>query len=191
MRININHKGKQNLINNNLEKIGIIINLNVNNEIKFIIPEYSSKLEFINDPYFYVNIIQCLVNIEALKDIFLNRNKLLNTKIVIENRNITFHFYKLMELIWLDSYNKKNIVELEKQSKIFLKEIKEKFVKEKAEKEEPVLQNFKLLIEFILLSMHYDQQIDNKDILEYSIKNLKDYIGKGNTFIYNIFLYLD
>ena len=69
-----------------------------------------------------------------------------------------------MELI----YCNKNIDELENQSKIFLVEIKEKFAKEN------ILENMKLLIEFILLSMHCEQQpIFPKDRIEYNETKLK------------------
>ena len=190
MRINIKQKAKQNLINNDLEKIGIILNLNVNNNIEFIIPEYSSKLDFINDSYFYVNVIQCLANIEPLKDIFLNRSKLLIKKIVRENRNITFHFYKLMELIWFNSSYNKNIDEAEIQSEIFLVEIREKFAEEEEVEKKSILQNIKLLIELILLSMHCEQQINNNNILEYNKIKLKDNMHqRTKTFISDIFFF--
>ena len=184
MRINIEHK-LQFLINDNLEKIGIILNVNVDVKNKFIIPEYSNKLEFINDSYFYVNVIQCLVNIEDLKKIFLNRSELFKKKIVDENEYITFHFYKLIGLIWLNFYCNTYFDELENQSEIFLVEIKEKFDKEN------ILKNMKLLIEFILLSMHKEQIAKNNNkSISYKETTLKKFYTKNKpTFISDIFFF--
>ena len=65
------------------------------------IKEYSKCLEFIPNTYFYFGIIQCLVNIKQLREIFLNKQFLIDKKI-IENSSITKKYIKYFSIngIW-------------------------------------------------------------------------------------------
>ena len=75
-----------------LNNIGFYININ-NKEISNIKNhEYSKYLNYIPNTYFYCGIIQCLVNIKALRKIFLNKQLLINKKF-IENSPITTKLY--------------------------------------------------------------------------------------------------
>ena len=63
----------QKLVNLDLEEIGefLNINLNLNNNIS----NYSRQLEMTENTFYYNGVIQCLVNIDPFKKLFLNRNK--------------------------------------------------------------------------------------------------------------------
>ena len=177
MKINLNQKGKQNIINSDFKKIGIFLNLNKNNINKYIIPEYSEILGFIKDSFFYSYVIQCLVNIGPIKQIFLNRSNLLK-KIIGGNRSITLNFYKLIEMIYFDYSNHLN------QAEIFIAEIMEK------SKQSLILKDIKSLIEFLLLSMHYEQQINDNNTIDYDIIKFKEKIGEEiKTFVRDIFFF--
>ena len=188
MGININKKGKQNLINYDLEKVGIFLNLNDNR--KYFKPtDHSKNLEMIIGSDIYNSVIKSLVNIRDLKEIFLNRTKLYNKKIIQKNEGVTYIFYKLIQFMWSESSNNLDDNNTEKneesQNSILLIELKTKF-----ENISP-LQNTKLLIESILLSIHYEQQKDNfnKNILNYDISKLRENMHKINTFISDIFFF--
>ena len=57
-----------------LNNIGFYINVN-NKEINNInIREYSKGHQYIPNTYFLLGIIQCLINIKPLKEIFLNKH---------------------------------------------------------------------------------------------------------------------
>ena len=137
----------------------------------------------------YNSVIKSLVNIGDLKEIFLNRTKLYNKRIIQKNINITYIFYKLIQFMWSESSNNLDDNNIEKneesQNSILLIELKTKF-----ENISP-LQNTKLLIESILLSIHYEQQKDNynNSILNYDIFKLRENMHKINTFISDIFFF--
>ena len=87
MKIDLTKKEKQNLINSKFEKIGKFICLNENINVKIINPVIHSRiLENIEDSYFFNRVIQCLVNIGPLKELFLNRNNLYDKKIIQEKK---------------------------------------------------------------------------------------------------------
>ena len=101
----INHENnnieKKTLYDIDLNKIGFYINLNKKEINNIKIKEYSKCLEFIPNTYFYFGIIQCLVNIKQLREIFLNKQFLIDKKI-IENSSITKKYIKYFNIngIW-------------------------------------------------------------------------------------------
>ena len=90
-----------------LNKIGIYFNLNKKKINNIIIPEYTKNIGYIQEAYFYCGIMQCLVNIKQLREIFLNKD-LLITNNLIENTIITKKFYKIFQNIWYDENNKES-----------------------------------------------------------------------------------
>ena len=98
MGIDFSKKGKQDLIDIGMEQIGLFYKENeIIDGIDY--PKYSRPLDE-NETYYYNDVIQCLVNIDQLKNLFLNRKKLFNKNIVKENKKVTFSFYKLMQYMW-------------------------------------------------------------------------------------------
>ena len=97
----INNIEKKTLYDIDLNKIGFYINLNKKEINNIKIKEYSKCLEFIPNTYFYFGIIQCLVNIKQLREIFLNKQFLIDKKI-IENSSITKKYIKYFNIngIW-------------------------------------------------------------------------------------------
>ena len=152
MGIDFYKKEKQYLIDLEFKKLGLFFNnyekIENNDNIY-----YSRPLERNEGSYKYNDIIQCLVNIGPLKDLFLNRNKLYKEKIIEENKKITFNFYKLMQYMW--HWDPIIINNDDDQSMIFMIEIISLF------NNNLILNDIKLLIEFILLSMHCETKLIN------------------------------
>ena len=66
--------------------------------------EYSKGFEYVPKTYFYCGIIQCLVNIKLLINIFLNKHFLIDNKL-IENSPITKKLYQIFQEKWHWTYN--------------------------------------------------------------------------------------
>ena len=173
----------QKLLNFDLEEICTVLNININ--IKNSIISCSKPLKKIEYSFFYNGVIQCLVNINQLKDLFLNRIKFKNTKIT---GTVSINFYKLMQYMWIFKDNKKNKDEiLPIDNDVFL------YVIFKLTKNDNnIFKDIKRLIEFILLSMHYENNLNNnipnEQKMNYEINNLKKMSKeKNNSFIKKIF----
>jgi hypothetical protein len=136
---------------------------------------HSNSLEYFNDFIYYNGVLQCLVNIEPLKDIFLNRNKLSNE--IINNTIITKDFYYLMQYMWNNT--KDNMQNT--QASIFLIDLE--FLSQD-------LNKIKSLIEVIILSMHYEHNDHNEQKKNYDINDLKkDFLEKKYSFISDLFFF--
>ena len=85
MGINFSTKAIQPLINYKLGTF-LIINKNINININKYENEIHSRSLINNEALLYNGLIQCLVNIGPLKDIFLNRINLYNKKINNEKK---------------------------------------------------------------------------------------------------------
>ena len=198
MGVNYNREKKQNLFNFRLEKIGLIYFLNSNLEYNYPLHN-SNTLENIKDSHYYNGVIQCLINIRPLKHIFLNRSRLVNSVLVdkkninenkVDNNNkkkITLEFYKLIQYMWHKYYpNENNEDNNGNQAIIFLSEINN------ISKEKNLFSNIKYLIQFILLSMHFEQRLNennNKEI-KYNLKEFKKTFHEiKNTFISDLFFF--
>ena len=177
----------QELINLDLEVIGKFLNKeikNINNNT-----DYSKPLPKVEESFYYNGVIQSLVNIDQLKRLFLNRAKLL--KKIRKNHKMSMNFYKLMQYMWIFKENKNNKEEiLSINSYIFLSDILE------LSKNVDIFKDIKQLIEFILLSMHCEQKL-NQNIQEkdeqninYEIDNLKEMSTEiKNSFIKELFFF--
>ena len=185
-----NQGERQYLYNYKLEKIGLIFFLN--DDKKYNYPLYHSNiLENIKDSHYYNGVIQCLANITQLKHIFLNRNKLIDQKIVnkktVDKKIITYNFYKFIQYMWYNNtYNKNFDDNNSNQAIIFLIEI------QRVSGDNKLLSNIKNLIGFLLLSMHCEQKINenNDHKIKYSLKELEKTCYKDkNTFISDLFFF--
>ena len=186
MGIDLSKKGRQKLIDIDIKKIGEFINFN-NGIEKIDYVQYSRPLER-NEILIYNNTIQCLVNIGPFKDLFLNRNQLYKEKMIQENKKITNNFYKLMQYMWHWSYkdNNKN----EDQNLNFMIELSTLYNDKNNNNifNNNIVDDIKLLIEFILLSMHCESILDNN--INYNIDELKkEFYNNGNSFIKDIFFF--
>ena len=182
MGIDFTKKTKQHLINNKLEEIGSFLILNENINITIYKNEIYSRSLMNNDAPFYNGIIQCLVNIRPLKDIFLNRNNLYNKKIIHEKKIVTMLFYKLMNYMW----NSNNNNDDKDHSFIFLTEI------QTLSKKIGIFNDIHLLIEYILLSINYEQQLNynNNLKIDYKFNEIEKSFNKyKNSFINDIFFF--
>jgi hypothetical protein len=82
-----------------LNNIGFYINVN-NKEINNInIHEYSKGHQFIPNTNFLLGIIQCLINIKPLREIFLNKQVIIDDKL-IENSPIIKKLYQIIQERW-------------------------------------------------------------------------------------------
>ena len=178
MGVFLSKKEKQDLIkikNNEFEKIGLFYDLKKNRQ-KVQINTNSRNLENIMDSYYYNGVIQCLVNIEPFKNIFLNREILMDKMKNLKNKTVIFHFFKLMQYMWnININNNDNDYEdnnnNSNQSTIFLIEIK----KIAFSNDQSLLKNIDLLIEFLILSMNLEYALinDNSISINYNIEYLK------------------
>ena len=144
------------LININLKIIGFLISL-IKKENVIILPECAKCLEKNEDNYsFYNGMLQCLANIEPIKDFFLDRKKMI--KLVDKDCLFIEYFYRIVQDMWYsnDNENDKDIYN------IFLIEI------QKLSESNNILKDFKLLIESLLLKL---QNEINKDKNTNEIKN--------------------
>ena len=184
----LSKENMQNIINIELENVGIFINLNENREYN-VSQIHSRSLAFTNTNY-YNGVIQCLVNIGPLRDIFFNRNKLIKNNIIQDYKKITKNFYLLIQDMWNsniysnDKNNKDNNNGESSQSLIFVFEI----AKYK------IFNDIKSLIGFLLLSMHFEQKLKNKkDSIQYDLnkfeKSMNGFNEKETSFISELFFF--
>ena len=92
------------LFNKELELIGVIINLKNKKHCQI---NYNDILEISEESNYYVALMQCLVNLIHLKNIFLNREFLFNEKIIQDYKKVTKFFYEIMKYIWKNNDGKK------------------------------------------------------------------------------------
>ena len=176
--INFSYKKTNKLFNKELELIGYITNYNNKNEY---LKKYANNLETFENSHYYTSLIQCLVNIKPLKDLFCNRELLLNEKIVQDYKKVTKSFYKIMQYLWDFNNNEKEkllyfnlFIEIPELSKI-----------------NNIYDKLDLLIVFLLYAMHVEQNINDEKIkINYNLNSLKSNIKDNqNSFIKNIFPY--
>ena len=176
-----NNLEQKSLYDLNLNNIGFYINLN-NKEINNIkITEYSKGLEYFPNTYFYSGIIQCLVNIKPLREIFLNKQFLINNKF-IENSPITKKLYIIFQDKWYWTNNN---------------EIYGSLINDIKNEDSNTFYNCKLLIEFLLLNIHNEQRKENNknfvklDSLKYNSEDemKRDFYENNNTIIQKLFFF--
>ena len=137
-----------NLINYNLKLFGSCINFkNYNNKID---TKYRLKaLKSDKSLNFYNDVLLCLVNIVQLKNFFCDREKLIN--LIEEDSVFSKYFYKIVQDMCLDINEEKN------KDDIYIN-LKNEIIN-KSESND-ILNNIKLLIEFILLRIHNELRTD-------------------------------
>jgi len=164
-----------------LNNIGFYINLN-NKKINNIkIKEYSKSLEYIPNTYFFFGVIQCLVNIKHLREIFLNKQFLIDKKI-IENSPITKKLYQIFQYKWYWTNNC---------------EVYDSLIYDINNEDSNIFNNCKLLIEFLLLHIHNEQRKEKKenfiklDSLIYNgiDKMKKEFYKNNKTIIQKLFFF--
>ena len=170
----------QYLYNIDLKNIGILLNKNntTNNIYKL---DHTRDLEGFQGSYYYSAVIQCLGNIGFLKDIFLNRQKLIKENYIKDYTIITNRFYIIMQYMWY------RIVILNEQKEKYyalLYEIKS------LSGINNIYDKLDSLIEFLLLAMHYEKIINNKEKKNYKLNELKNVFNeKNNSFIKDLFFF--
>ena len=138
------------LINYDLKEIGLFINFNNNIDI-ILFPQISKCMKYIEAPFFYNGVLQCLSNIKDIKIFFLKRNDL--TSIIEENSIFTKYLYQIIQDLWYwNEEDKSNII-----NNNFIKEIKKsvKFNNSNCD-------NIALLIKNILLNIHNESKTDKE-----------------------------
>ena len=187
MGIDFNQNGRQALFDLEMKKLGIFYKGNDTKIDIFNFPKYSRPLDY-DETYYFNDVIQCLVNVDPLKNLFLNRKELFTKK--INNKKVTFLFYKLMQYMWHWEQIKKNdenddnkdqninfILEIISLSKINLSS-------------NNIIIKIKSFIEAILLQIHYENQlVYENNILVYDINEMKDKFYEKNSFIKDIFFF--
>ena len=185
-----NYKNPFCLINRDLQIIGKFINYNKNNKYIWR-PEYPKNIEYIDSSHFCKVVLHCLVNIQPLLFLLLDRKKL--NKIINKNCIYTKIIYEIFQDLWYwnDENNEFN------QNNVYNKLINEI----KKEHELNILQNIKSLIEFLLLKIHNELKIDKSGQRNYNnplkldekYKNPKDMDNKlfdlENSVIQQLFLF--
>jgi len=140
-----------NLINYNLKLFGSCINFkNYNNKIDTKFKLKALKID--KNQNFFNDVLLCLVNIEQLKNFFCDREKLIN--LIEEDSVFSKYFYKIVQDMRLDINEEKN------KDDIYIN-LKNEIIK-KSESND-ILNNIKLLIEFILLRIHNELRTDKND----------------------------
>ena len=177
---NNNIEPKTFLYDLDLNNIGFYINLNNKeiNNIKMI--EYSKGNQYIPYTNFYFGVIQCLVNIKPLREIFLNKQFLIDNKL-IENSPITKKLFQIFIDKWCWTNNK---------------EVYDSLIYDINNEDSKIFNNCKLLIEFLLMHMHNEQRKENKknyikfDSLCYNSKDkMKEFYKNNKTFIQALFFF--
>jgi len=164
-----------------LNKLGFYINLNSKDINNIKIHEYSKNHAYIPYTYYYCGIIQCLVNIKPLREVFLNKQFLINKKFT-ENSPITKKFYQIFQNKWFWTNNN---------------EIDYSLISDINNENSNLFNNCKLLIEFLLLQMHNEQRKENKEnyikldslIYNSKIKMKNDFYKNNNTIIQQLFFF--
>ena len=174
-----NNIKQKSLYDLDLNKIGFYININNKeiNNIKF--PEYPKSLEYTPNTYFYCGVIQCLLNIKIFRDIFLNKQFLIESKL-IENSLITKKLYQIFQDKWYWANNKEIDISL-------IYDINNEDIN--------IFKNCKLLIEFLLLHIHNENRKEKNfiklDSLRYKSKEQieKKFYINNNTIIRQLFFF--
>ena len=176
--MDLSNKKTHPLYNFKLEKIGSLYVpkekdiIKINNSVT-----HSKCLNYIKDSYYYNSVIQCLVNIGLLKNIFANRNYLIDNKIVGSHKNLTKKFYELFQSMWNYSPENENIINNELREEIlgFSCNI-------------DIFKDIKVLIEFILLSIHSEQKSnENNTKIIYNLKIMKNEFNNTYSFLNQLF----
>ena len=187
MGIDFTQNGRQVLIDLEMKKLGTLYKGNDAKTDIFNFPKYSRVLED-DETYYFNDVIQCLVNIEPLKNLFLNRKNLLSKNII--NKKVTFLFYKLMQYMWYWEKIKKNEENKDNESQNinFIFEIIS--LSNININDNNIIIKIKSFIEAILLSIHYENQlVYEKNMLVYDINEIKDKFYEKNSFIKDIFFF--
>ena len=147
MGINFSNKELiENLINKDLKKLGFFINFFPKNINNVWTPTYPKNIEYKESSDFLIWILNCLLNIEPLKNFFLDRNEL--SKIINNNTIYTKLFYEIFQYLWYWNNDKQNnLYDLRKQ---ILKE-----------SDSNIFEDIKSLIEFLLLKLDIEQKNNN------------------------------
>ena len=166
------------LFNKKFELIGYITNLKNEN---YNLIDYQKNLQTFEGSFYYIALIQCLVNIKSLKDLFLNRELLLKEKIIQDNKKVIKSFYEIMKYMW-DYNNSQGEKEFYSE---FLYEI------QALSHINNIGDKLDLLIEFLLYSMHIEQTINDEKIkINYDLNSIKYNIKDDEkSFIKNLFLF--
>jgi len=162
-----------------LNNFGLYFNLNKKEINNIIFPENTKNIGYIPNKYFYCGIIQCLLNIKPLREIFLNKH-LLITNNIIKNTLITKKIYQIFQNIWYGGNN----------NEIYASLIPDIII------EENNFKDYKLLLEFLLLYMHNEQTKEKKEnykkldslIYDNKDKMRNDFYSK-QTFIQELFFF--
>ena len=170
----------QKLYNIELKKIGKLYNKS-NLDLDKIKPQYTRNLESLQWSYYYNAVIQCLVNIGFLKDIFLNREKLVKNHIIKDYKKITNIFYRIMQYMW---YWKRISDEKVEYADLLIQI-------QSLSGMNNIYDRLDLLIEFLLLAIHSEQNIDNKEEnINYKLNNLQnEFNKKNNSFIKDLIFF--
>ena len=169
---------KQNLFNIDLKKVGSFYNKNKNNDMILKQP-HTKNLEAFQNSYYYSAVMQCLTNIGFLKDIFLNREYVYKENMINNYKKITTKFYKIMQYMW---YWKSNINEQKEEYIEFLNEI------QSLSGISNIHDKIDSLIEFLLLSMHFEQAKSKiKENINYNLNTMKpEFFTIKDSFIMNL-----
>ena len=135
-----------NLIDYEFNEIGSCFNFNIN-KINLFKRERTKLLKGDQNSFFFNNVLQCLVNIKEIKNLFFKKRDLID---LIDNNSIfSKYFYRIVLDMW-DIYDIDN------------DNIYENLKKEltKATESDNILNNISLLIEFLLLRIHNEIRTD-------------------------------
>ena len=161
-----------------LNNIGFYFNLNRKEINNIKIYENVKNIEYIPNTYFYCGIIQCLANINPLRELFLNRHFLITHQLIV-NTVITKKFYQIFQNIWYGGNNNQIYASL-------IPDINK----------ENIFKDCKLLIQFLLLNMHNEQTKEKKenhkkfDFLIYnSIAQMRNDFYTKQTIIQKLFFF--
>ena len=176
--MDLSNKKTHPLYNFKLEKIGNLYLPKEKDVIKInnSAISHSKCLNYIKDSYYYNSVIQCLVNIGPLKNIFLNRSNLIENKIV-KSHNLTEKFYELFQSMWNYSQENENNVNYQFMETIlgFSYNVE-------------IFKDIKTLIEFILLSIHSEQKAnENNSIIIYELESIKKELNNAYSFLTQLF----
>ena len=138
------------LIDDDLNNIGIFINNYRINKNEIWYPFYSNNLKYFEYSEYFTGVLLCLMNLESFKKYFLNKNNLINIK---EDSIYTKYFFKIANDLW-------NIQDKEQNKELyinFFEEIKNAYGSEY------IFSDIKLLIDFLLIKLIEEQKVDIKN----------------------------
>ena len=138
------------LANINLENIGKFINFFKIDNLAIWTPNFPKNLKYIDKSGYFICVLECLINIESLKDFFLNRLNLI--EFIDKDSIFTKNFYKIVQDLW-------NWYEENDNNDIYIQIMEG--LKEK-DNSNNILNNLKKLIESILLNIHNELKTNEK-----------------------------